>query len=106
MKKFNWSKRFKNKAWLLMFISAIVTFAYTMLSMFGITPSIDQGSIMSLVGTVLTFLVAIGVIVDPTTSGISDSDSVLLENAPVQADDSQIDEASVIDTAESEVTNA
>lgn len=54
--------------------------------------------------TLVAVVVAIrGVIVDPTTKGTSDSDNVLLQNAPVQATDMAIDEAGVHLTAESEV---
>lgn len=71
--KINWKIRFKNKVWLLTFVSAIVTFVYQVLSMFDITPKIDQQELMNLVGVLLTLLSGIGVIIDPTTKGTGDS---------------------------------
>ncbi len=72
--KINWKVRFKNKVWLLTFVGAIVAFVYTMFNMLGIAPKVDQEVVMNLVGTLLTFLALIGVVVDPTTKGTNDSD--------------------------------
>lgn len=75
--KLNWKVRFKNPTWLTMFISLIVGFAFNMLKMFGVVPSITENQIMEVVSQVLTFLGLIGVLVDPTTAGIGDSERAL-----------------------------
>ena len=80
--KVNWTVRFKNKTWLTMFISLIVGFVFNMLKLFGIVPSITENQIMNVVSQVLTFLGLIGVLVDPTTAGISDSNRAMSYDEP------------------------
>lgn len=80
--KINWKVRFKNPVWLTTFFSLIVGFTYSMLNMFDIVPKIAQGQIMEIVSQVLTFLGLIGVLVDPTTSGFSDSERALGYDEP------------------------
>ena len=71
--KVNWKVRFKNKTWLTMFIGLIVGFAFNMMKMFEIVPVVTENFVMNVVSQVLTFLGLIGVLVDPTTEGLSDS---------------------------------
>ena len=71
--KINWKVRFKNKVWLGSFLSLIVGFAYSMLSLFDVFPEVTQSLVLQLMNQVLTFLGLIGVIVDPTTAGLEDS---------------------------------
>lgn len=75
--KINWKVRFKNKTWLGMFISLIIGFVFNMLKMFDIYPTITENAIMNVVSQVLTFLGLLGVLVDPTTAGISDSNRAM-----------------------------
>ncbi|MDP4117657.1 MAG: phage holin [Bacillota bacterium] len=70
--KINWKARFKNKAWLLTFISAVVAFGYTVLGMFDVVPPVSQDNVMQAVSIALTLLAGLGVIIDPTTAGVSD----------------------------------
>lgn len=69
----NWKLRLQNKATLTTIILAIVAFVYQMLGIFGVVPSISQDTIINLVGLVINLLVGFGIVVDPTTSGVSDS---------------------------------
>lgn len=78
----NWKVRFKNKTWLSCFIAAIVTFIYTMLGMFDVAPSITQNSVMNVINAVLMMLSLMGVIVDPTTAGVGDSDRAMTYEEP------------------------
>ena len=71
--KVNWKVRFKNKTWLSMFISLIVGFVFNILKLFDIFPVVTENIIMNAVNQVLTFLGLIGVLIDPTTAGLSDS---------------------------------
>ena len=82
--KLNWKVRFKNKTWLTMFISLIVGFVFNMLKLFDVVPVISESLVMNIIGQVLTFLGLIGVIVDPTTAGIQDSDRAMTYQEPWQ----------------------
>ena len=75
--KINWKVRFKNKVWLGSFLSLIVGFVYSLLAVFDVFPSITQNLILQLMNQILTFLGLIGVIVDPTTAGIEDSERAM-----------------------------
>ncbi len=80
--KLNWKVRFRNKTWLTMFISLIVGFVFNILKLFDIVPAVTENLIMNIVGQVLTFLGLIGVIVDPTTAGIEDSNRAMSYEEP------------------------
>jgi phi LC3 family holin len=80
--KINWKVRFKNKTWLTMFLSLIIGFVFNMLRMFEIYPSFTQNQVVEVMGQVLTFLGLIGVLVDPTTSGILDSNRAMGYDEP------------------------
>jgi len=71
--KINWKVRFKNKVWLGSFIALIVSFVFTMLSMFDVYPKVTENVILQVANQALEFLALIGVIVDPTTAGLGDS---------------------------------
>ena len=75
--KLNWKVRIKNKVWLGSFLSLIVGFVYSMLALFDVFPQVTQNLVVQLLNQVLTFLGLIGVIVDPTTAGIADSDRAM-----------------------------
>lgn len=75
--KINWKIRFKNRVWLLTFIGAIVAFIYQICSIIGIVPKVAEDQVMDFVKILLTLLVGLGVIVDPTTSGTADSERAL-----------------------------
>ena len=75
--KLNWKVRFKNKVWLGSFCSLIIGFVYSMLGLFDVFPAVTQSLVVQLLNQVLTFLGLIGVIVDPTTAGIGDSERAM-----------------------------
>ena len=77
MTKINWKVRFKNKVWLGSFLSLIVGFIYSMLALFDVFPQVTQNLVVQLLNQVLTFLGLIGVIVDPTTAGLGDSERAM-----------------------------
>ena len=80
--KLNWKVRFRNKTWLFMFLSLIIGFVFNMLKCFDIYPAITENQIVNIVNQVLTFLGLVGVLVDPTTAGIGDSDRAMGYNEP------------------------
>ena len=82
--KLNWKVRFKNKVWLGSFLSLVVGFIYSMLALFDVFPTVTQNLVIQLLNQVLTFLGLIGVIVDPTTAGLSDSERAMTYEEPWQ----------------------
>ena len=80
--KLNWKVRFKNKVWLGSFFSLVVGFVYSLLALFDVFPAVTQNLVVQLLNQVLTFLGLIGVIVDPTTAGLEDSDRAMGYEAP------------------------
>lgn len=86
MNKINWKVRFRNKTWLSMFISLVVGFVFNVLKAFDIVPVVTESTVMTIVGQVLTLLGLIGVIVDPTTAGIQDSERAMTYDYPWQDD--------------------
>ena len=84
--KINWRVRFKNKIWLGSFLSLIVGFIYSMLALFDVFPQVTQNLVVQLLNQVLTFLGLIGVIVDPTTAGLGDSERAMGYEEPFRDD--------------------
>lgn len=81
-KKINWKVRFKNKVWLTSFLSLIIGFIFDMLYLFDVIPAFSQSLVMDVVAKVLTFLGLFGVIIDPTTEGLYDSERALSYDEP------------------------
>ena len=75
--KLNWKVRFKNKVWLGSFLSLVVGFIYSLLALFDVFPAVTQNLVVQLLNQVLTLLGLIGVIVDPTTAGLGDSERAM-----------------------------
>lgn len=71
----NWTVRFKNKNFWLAVIPAVLLLIQAVAAVFGYT--LDLGDIgnklIAVVNAVFGVLVVLGVVVDPTTAGISDS---------------------------------
>ena len=82
MKKINWKVRFKNKTWLGLFLALIIGFAFNMLALFDVYPPITENQVLNIVNQFLTFLGLIGVLVDPTTAGIGDSERAMSYEEP------------------------
>lgn len=80
--KLNWKVRFKNKVWLGSFFSLVVGFVYSLLALFDVFPTVTQNLVVQLLNQVLTFLGLIGVIVDPTTTGVGDSERAMGYSEP------------------------
>ena len=80
--KINWKIRFKNKTWLLTFIAAVLTLVYRALNIAGITPHVAQEQLVELVTMLVGILVLLGVVIDPTTKGGSDSELAMTYKKP------------------------
>ena len=73
--KINWKLRFKNKATLAAIFATVILLAQQL--GFKLPDNINE-----VANTALTLLVLIGVVSDPTTSGLSDSSQALDYEAP------------------------
>ena len=69
----NFILRLKNKATLTAIVGAILLFIKQITEAFGIDLSAQIEQVSGLIGAVITLLVGIGVITDPTTVGVKDS---------------------------------
>lgn len=90
--KIKWILRFKNKAVLMALIAAVVAFVYQVLSLIGITPKIAEDAILEVVGLLVNVLVMLGIVVDPTTKGIRDSDMAMTYTEPRPEIETEADE--------------
>lgn len=75
--KINFKARFKNKVFLLSFAALTISFVYKIFEMSGIIPSVSESAVAEVVALFVNILAFTGVIVDPTTQGISDSDRAM-----------------------------
>ena len=75
--KINLKARLRNKMFVLSASALVVSFVYQMLSAFDIVPEISENEISGLVAMVVNILAFFGVLVDPTTEGISDSERAM-----------------------------
>ena len=75
--KINWKVRFRNRAWLASFISLLVGFVFNLLRLFEIDPAFSESVLKNTVNQILTFLGLIGVLIDPTTAGLGDSERAM-----------------------------
>jgi phi LC3 family holin len=75
--KINWKARFKNKAFIVTFVTLIVTFVYQVLGILDIVPSVSENDVMNIAMLLVNVLGALGVLVDPTTDGFGDSERAL-----------------------------
>ena len=80
--KINWKVRLKNKTWLLAFAGAIVAFVYQILGMLGVVAPIAEDNVTQVIGLLVNLLVALGIVQDPTTAGLSDSSEALSYSEP------------------------
>lgn len=75
--KINWKLRGQNKATLMSICAVVVAFVYQLLGIFGVVPKISESDIVNLISMFLNVLVAIGVVTDPTTKGLNDSERAM-----------------------------
>ena len=78
----NWKLRFQNKVTLSAILLGVVALVYQILGMLGIAPEITQNEIGQVITMVIDLLVMLGVVVDPTTKGASDSEQAMSYTAP------------------------
>ena len=75
----NWKVRLRNKAFWLAFIPAVLLLVQTVAALFGFALNLgDMGDkLLAVVNAVFALLSILGVVVDPTTQGVGDSQRAL-----------------------------
>lgn len=80
--KINWKVRLKNPVLWLTLAPTIVTFVYTILAAFDVFPKISEYDVIEWLGAIVTALASIGILNDPTTDGLNDSQRALTYTNP------------------------
>lgn len=80
--KINWKARVKNPVFWLTIIPAVVTCIYCILGALGIFPALTESMVLNFATAVVTALTTLGVLVDPTTAGIGDSERAMEYDKP------------------------
>jgi len=80
----NWKVRMKNKSFWIAIIPAIIVLVQAVAAVFGFTIDIGElgNNLIAVVNAVFVVLAIIGVVNDPTTSGLSDSKRALTYEEP------------------------
>lgn len=85
MTKINWKLRLQNKATLTGIVLQIISIVYMILAIFDIAPSVNQNAVIGIAEAVIGLLVLIGVVIDPTTQGLNDSEAAMTYEQPKEA---------------------
>ena len=82
--KLNIKVRLKNKTFWMTFIPMIFVLVYQILNLFGIDFDMEtwQNITLNIVSVIYMILGALGIVVDPTTEGIEDSDLAMTYEEP------------------------
>jgi phi LC3 family holin len=75
--KINWKARFKNKTFVVAFVALVAAFVYQTLGLFGVVPPVSEEAIVKTFTMGVNILAFAGVLVDPTTEGMSDSERAM-----------------------------
>ncbi len=80
--KINWKVRLKQPAFWIATIPVVISFVYSVLALAGVVPSITEESVQNLFIMAVSLLAQLGIVVDPTTKGVSDSDRAMTYDKP------------------------
>jgi phi LC3 family holin len=80
----NWKVRLKNKYFWISIIPALILIIESVAKCFGITLDMTdlQNNLIAVVNAIFVVLVIIGVVNDPTTDGLSDSEQAMTYETP------------------------
>ena len=80
----NWTVRFRNKSFWLSLIPAVLLLVQVVAAVFGYTLDLgDLGNkLLAVVNAVFAVLTILGVVTDPTTAGMSDSQQAMTYTSP------------------------
>lgn len=82
--KINWIVRFKNKAFWVAIIPAILLLAQQICALFGVELNIAglSDQLIAIVGTAFSVLALVGIVNDPTVASLSDSEQAMTYTEP------------------------
>lgn len=82
--KINWKVRIKNKTFWVCMIPALLLLIRQICAFFGVTIDVSgtEAQLVGIVETVFVILALLGIVTDPTTAGVSDSDLAMCYNEP------------------------
>ena len=82
MTKINWKVRLKNPVFWLTAIPSLVALVYTVLGLLDIAPPVSESEVVQMSSAFIALLTTLGVLVDPTTKGVSDSEQAMTYDKP------------------------
>ncbi|AHN23260.1 phage holin [Lysinibacillus varians] len=80
--KINWKVRLQHKQFWVSLIALLLVLANQIAGIFNVDITIYNSQITSISETVLSILGLLGIIIDPTTSGVSDSERAMNYDKP------------------------
>ena len=88
--RINWTVRIKNKMFWIAFIPAVLLLIQTVASLFGFTLDLNEtgNRLLDVVNAVFVLLSVLGIVTDPTTAGVQDSNLAMTYDFP--KDDSKM----------------
>lgn len=90
--KINIKARLRNKAFLIGFCAVVIELIYHSLAVFGIVPGTSEAQLLELSGIMIDALALLGVVVDPTTEGLRDSERAMTYYTDYDIRESEEDE--------------
>ena len=80
----NWKVRVKNKTFWLALIPALLLLAQAVAAVFGLTLDLSEvgDRLLTVVNALFAVLATLGVVTDPTTAGLGDSDLAMTYDEP------------------------
>lgn len=80
--KINWQVRLQSGSFWVAMLGAVIAFGYQICGILGVVPPVSEDQLTQLVGIIINILVGLGIIIDPTTAGLGDSQRVLKYKTP------------------------
>lgn len=83
----NWKVRFKNKNFWVAIIPAVIILIQAVAAFFGVTVDLSDANVklLAIVDALFAVLAILGIVQDPTTHGIGDSERALEYDAPYKS---------------------
>ena len=90
----NWKVRFKNKQFWVALIPALALLAQAVAALCGFEIDLSTlvGKLLAVVDSVFAVLVILGIVVDPTTAGVGDSQRAMKYEEPWQDEPKEMEE--------------
>lgn len=82
MSKINWKVRLKNPVFWSTAVPGALSLVYLILGLLGVVPTITEEYLVQVILTIVDVLTNIGILVDPTTRGIADSERAQTYTCP------------------------